>query len=871
MDYLNKYGKNAIQSSGCHLVAQAKLLAEAGAVDANTFNPDAYFDWLMKNGYLFGKQSDGSYAVGERNIGSGMIAYAKTKGVNIKKDFVSLEGKKAAEKIELIQSYIEKGYFIILDCFNHETYVMRTKSLQKGTPWISDSSSNYSSVSTKSGIYAYTGVYGGGGAWEAAFTQAYLYSISKTPVSKNEIASTDDEKELPKTVVCINTTASDSITKTSAILRGSFTVSGARATECGMYFGMSESNMSILGADKVNTNCTGMYYSTAKYGKTLNPGTTYYYQAYVKVGKTTYKGDVKKFTTNPSESFSITLDRSRLTLPYDTCGYLTASTTPAKLSVTWKSSDSSVVTVKNGVVSTVGTGTADIIAEVACNGETATAICSVTVTSGVVSVTTKGVDSITQTSAIIRGNVSVSGGKATECGMYLGTSSNNLSFLGSDSINSSDMPFYYSTSKYGRTLTPNTDYYYRAYAVVNGTTYWGEIKSFTTTKKNDPPTVSVTTKGADAVTRSSAIVRGNVSVSDGKASECGMYFGHSESDLSYLGSDNINSSDMSFYYSTSKYGRTLTASTTYYYQAYAVVNGTTYWGKIKSFTTEIDNPLSISVTTKGADSITQTSAIVRGNVSVSDGKATECGMYLGTSSSNLSFLGSDSINSSDMPFYYSTSKYGRTLTAGTTYYYQAYAVVNGTTYWGKIKSFTTEIDNPLSISVTTKGADSITQTSAIVRGNVSVSGGKATECGMYLGTSSSNLSFLGSDSINSSDMPFYYSTSKYGRTLMPGTTYYYRAYAVVDGATYWGDPNAFTTEASSPVSNMRTAIVVNTNGSYLAINDRAAASPKYSNQIGRIPPAGVVTVYPDKTNGNWYYVEYNGVSGYAYGKYLSLQ
>ena len=597
------------------------------------------------------------------------------------------------------------------------------------------------------------------------------YVVDPLPLINNKEASDDNDKKSGSTKedisIHIVTTSVDDITKTSAILRGSFTVSGARATECGMYFGMSESNMSILGADKVNTNCTGMYYSTAKYGKTLNPGTTYYYQAYVKVGKTTYKGEVKKFTTNPSESFSITLDRSRLTLPYDTCGYLTASTTPAKLSVTWKSSDSSVVTVKNGVVSTVGTGTADIIAEVACNGETATAICSVTVTSGVVSVTTKGVDSITQTSAIIRGNVSVSGGKATECGMYLGTSSNNLSFLGSDSINSSDMPFYYSTSKYGRTLTPNTDYYYRAYAVVNGTTYWGEIKSFTTTKKNDPPTVSVTTKGADAVTRSSAIVRGNVSASNGKASECGMYFGHSESDLSYLGSDNINSSDMSFYYST--------------------------------------------------------------------------------------------------------SKYGRTLTAGTTYYYQAYAVVNGTTYWGKIKSFTTEIDNPLSISVTTKGADSITQTSAIVRGNVSVSDGKATECGMYLGTSSSNLSFLGSDSINSSDMPFYYSTSKYGRTLMPGTTYYYRAYAVVDGATYWGDPNAFTTEASSPVSNMRTAIVVNTNGSYLAINDRAAASPKYSNQIGRIPPAGVVTVYPDKTNGNWYYVEYNGVSGYAYGKYLSLQ
>ena len=250
-------------------------------------------------------------------------------------------------------------------------------------------------------------------------------------------------------------------------------------------------------------------------------------------------------------------------------------------------------------------------------------------------------------------------------------------------------------------------------------------------------------------------------------------------------------------------------------------------------------------------------------------------MYLGTSASNLSFLGSDSINSSDMPFYYSTSKYGRTLTAGTTYYYRAYAVVNGKTYWGEIESFMTpKKDDFPTVTVTTRGADNITQTSAIVRGNVSVTDGKATDCGMYLGTSASDLSFLGSDSINSSNMPFYYSTSKYGRTLEPGATYYYRAYAVVDGTTYWGEIKYFTTAASTqgtqgPITCVGT--VVNTNGQYLAINDRAAASPKYSTQIGRIPPGGTVIVYPDKTSGNWYYVEYNGVSGYAYGKYLSLQ
>jgi hypothetical protein len=82
--------------------------------------------------------------------------------------------------------------------------------------------------------------------------------------------------------------------------------------------------------------------------------------------------------------------------------------------------------------------------------------------------------------------------------------------------------------------------------------------------------------------------------------------------------------------------------------------------------------------------------------------------------------------------------------------------------------------------------------------------------------------------------------------------------------------STFTISSASATST-KTAVVVNTNGKYLAINDAPAASPDKSNQVGRIPPGGQVTVYPDKTSGNWYWVEYNGVSGYAYSGYLSLQ
>ena len=520
---------------GCRMVAQSKLLVEAGVVQAGSFNPDVYFEWCKSNGYIDGK------TMCELKCGQGPGAYARTlqKNLTYSKQ-VSLYGSKA-DRAAQIMSYLNNGYYVILGSAAHHAYVGRSASLRAGTPVIYDSWSGYSyNTATVQNYTSYTLV---------NFSYMWLFS-------------TDEVAPPPPPSVHVVTGNVDTITETSAILRGSFTTTMSRATECGMLLGTSEGNMTKLGSDKVNTYGTSMFYSTAKYGRTLEPGTTYYYQAYATVNNTTYKGETKSFITSGTrpESLSISLNRDNLTLAYNTCDKLIATTNPAGISVAWKSSDASVVTVTDGVVATVGAGTAYITAEASHGGKTVSAICYVTV-------------------------------------------------------------------------------------------------------KEDKPEVRVTTKGADGITTTSAIVRGNVSVSNGTATECGMYFGNS----------------------------------------------------------------------------------------------------------------------------------------------------------------------------------------------------------------ASNLSFLGSDAINSSNMPFYYSTSKYGWTLMSGTTYYYRAYVIVNGVTYWGEIKSFTTEASAPVSNTRTAVVVNTNGSYLAINDRAAASPKYSNQIGRIPPAGVVTVYPEKTSGNWYYVEYNGVSGYAYSKYLSLQ
>ena len=103
-----------------------------------------------------------------------------------------------------------------------------------------------------------------------------------------------------------------------------------------------------------------------------------------------------------------------------------------------------------------------------------------------VDVNTESSQNITQNSAILYGSVVASGSKVTEVGMYIGTTKSSMSKLGSDSTNSYSPNMWYSTSKYGEILQPNTTYYYRAYAVVGGKTYEGDIKSFTTLSEVSP-------------------------------------------------------------------------------------------------------------------------------------------------------------------------------------------------------------------------------------------------------------------------------------------------------------------------------------------------------------------------------------------------
>ena len=88
------------------------------------------------------------------------------------------------------------------------------------------------------------------------------------------------------------------------------------------------------------------------------------------------------------------------------------------------------------------------------------------------------------------------------------------------------------------------------------------------------------------------------------------------------------------------------------------------------------------------NNITQTDATVRFKINLS-GVPTSGGFYFGTTSTNLSLVKSETYSSTVTEVFFNLNKYGKTLTANTTYYYQMYYVYQGVTYKTTVHSFTT--------------------------------------------------------------------------------------------------------------------------------------------------------------------------------------
>lgn len=443
---------------------------------------------------------------------------------------------------------------------------------------------------------------------------------------------------------------------------------------------------------------------------------------------------------------------------------------------------------------------------------------------------------------------------------------------------------------------------------------------------NSGPNISVNTTAADTITETSAILRGSFTITGARASECGMYLGTDPNNLTKLGSDTVNTSGTSMFYSTAKYGRTLEPGTTYYYQGYAKVGNNIYWGQKKSFQAKGEQPikpsisltpqtvtikddrepLQLTVTTKPVGTAVTWSSSDKTVVYVYKETGKIVGLASGTAvvTAEMNYDGKryqalcqvTVLPSVENP---KVSLSDQNITIAT----DAYKVLSVTSSpngepisWMSSNPSVATVDESGRIYGVSAGNAVITATmryngaSYSATCNVTVespveelippvltlSSNRINE-GEYVTAKwtafSRNASYYidYSGQINNGDVDFGMSgntkalSMNFGANLKAGT--YTVSLVASDSAGNARSNSVMLTV----VPKGTTAVVVNTNGQYLAINDRPAASPNYSNQIGRIPPAGVVKVDLNKTSGNWYWVEYGGVSGYAYSKYLSLQ
>ena len=285
---------------------------------------------------------------------------------------------------------------------------------------------------------------------------------------------------------------------------------------------------------------------------------------------------------------------------------------------------------------------------------------------------------------------------------------------------------------------------------------------------------TVTTTEVTSVTYNSALAGGSVTDDGGgEITETGIYWDTTSSPETAGNQVPMGSGIGEFSGTISE----LPHGTQIYYKAYAVNSAGVSFGEELSFTTNTVP----TVNTKSAHSVDHASAVISGEVTSDGGESlTETGFYWSTepmaetTGTRLPVERVDGIFSTKL----------EDLSLITTYYIRAFAVNAVGESLGEEVSFTT--NGPTTVN--TLPVESIKYKSAVVSGVVTDDGGsEVTETGFYWGTSPDPVntgvklsvgSGLGNFTIKLVD-------------LIPGSAYYYRAYAVTTGGVSVGDESTF--------------------------------------------------------------------------------
>lgn len=317
-------------------------------------------------------------------------------------------------------------------------------------------------------------------------------------------------------------------------------------------------------------------------------------------------------------------------------------------------------------------------------------------------------------------------------------------------------------------LVAGTTYYVRAYAKYdNGNVAYSSTISFITHKSPQ-----VTTSTVSNISSTSAICGGTITSPDYSIQERGICY-------SKTSTPTISNSVIKGGAGTGTFNCTLTglsSGSIYYVRAYAkYADDKVIYGETRSFTTQ-RIPVISSFT---ISNIGETSADCNAYVNSYDYTITERGFCYSTYSN-------PTINDYKVS---STSGNGTytgilsSLNRNTTYYVRAYAVYNGNIIYSDVKSFKTFY----TLKLTTLEVTDITEDYVVLEGEIICPGMTISKRGFDYWTSTNPK--VNTISCGSGEGEF----GIKWEFFMANTTYYVRAYAIIDGIKSYGNTQMFNT------------------------------------------------------------------------------